>query len=436
MARPPPKLTKTVSEKNLALLGEQRLAGLLMLAAAGDPGFKRRLRLELAAELGAADLAAELDRRLDTLREGRGRISWRKRPALVRELSGLRDLIVDRLTDQDAALALDRLIAWFDLADPLAGRVKDSRGELTEMFEGAAPEIARIADRVGVEGAAPRLHSALDMRAAIWAPVLGRAAPVMSQALAGRLAALLRPGLETASARRRLVARRLSDRAGDIDVWLETLTAEERRSSGLGAEAARRLARDGRPAQARAALEATRPPVSRVVRGRKERRDPAPDERWRSVEIAVLDAEGRTKEALEARWLQFERTLSPEVLRELVGRLDDFEDVVAIDRALAFAQTYFDLMQGVSFLMDWGAMREAAEAVLARPEDVRGDVESIPLWASRLAGRHPEAAALLLRAHVRALVAQGHGGDQLAGVLAELDALAARADRATANRPA
>ena len=116
MARQPTTTRKkTVSAANLAALGAERLAGLLIEAAAADAALKRRLRMELAAEVGVADLALEIDKRLTAIGGSRARVSWRKRPALLAELRGLLRMIVDRLGPGDARLALDRLIVWFDL---------------------------------------------------------------------------------------------------------------------------------------------------------------------------------------------------------------------------------------------------------------------------------------------------------------------------------
>lgn len=64
---------------------------------ATGPDLKRRLRMELAAAMGAADLAPELDKRLVALESSKARVSWRKRPGLVAELETLRRMIVDRL---------------------------------------------------------------------------------------------------------------------------------------------------------------------------------------------------------------------------------------------------------------------------------------------------------------------------------------------------
>ena len=100
---------KKVTPENLAGLGAERLAAILVAVANTRPELKRRLRMELAAEQGADHLAVEIDRRLATLESSRSRVSWRHRPTFVRDLEGLRVLIAVRLAGLDQTGALDRL---------------------------------------------------------------------------------------------------------------------------------------------------------------------------------------------------------------------------------------------------------------------------------------------------------------------------------------
>ena len=67
MAKRSSAARKTVSSDNLAALGADRLAALLLEAASADANLKRRLRMELAAEVSPADLALEIDKRLTAL---------------------------------------------------------------------------------------------------------------------------------------------------------------------------------------------------------------------------------------------------------------------------------------------------------------------------------------------------------------------------------
>lgn len=421
---------KTVTGANLVALGPDRLAALLLEAAAADPNLKRRLRMELAAEISAADLAFEIDKRLTTLATSRSRVSWRKRPALFNDLTAVRRVIVERLAPLDLSLALDRLVAWFDLYPSLAARVSDAKGELPVLFDGATSDLAAVASEAGPDLAAPVLGEALATRLNPWASWVGRGSQHLSPELARRLLTDLTRGRPKPVGRLALVVRKLAERSGDLDAWIQSIPDDDHRNPDVAAEIARRLAEARRPAEARAALEASRPGIEAPTRwGRSKGAPPAVPESWLSAEIAVLEAEGRTDEADAARWGVFERTLSAETLRTLVAKLADFEDVVALDRAFDLAARHPDAMKGLGFLMNWPALREAADLVVARRAELRGGHDEAPLWASRLAGRFPLAALLLTRARATALVSLGSGiTEEVHGLIGEAEALASGLD--------
>ncbi|MFN4040162.1 MAG: DUF6880 family protein [Brevundimonas sp.] len=401
-----PRLTKTVSARNLERLGAARLAVLLEAAADAQPAFRRRLRLELAAEIGVEELDLELGRRLTILSQSRAKVSWRKRPELIRELVDLLRLILERLAPEAAAQGLARLADWIELSSRLAARVKDPKGEVAAVFVQAAPALVKALD--GAD--APDLVARRTLeRPEAWAVVLG---PAITEMSPGAAAGLLRRLGARPDGRLNRLRRRLADRAGDVDAWADTLSPAERRQPEIIADLAGRLAQAGRAGPARAALDAVaRLPGGDAARVRQLTQD---------ATIAVLDAEGRDADALEARWARFESRLTVEALSSITDRLDDFEDVVAADRAVAYAARAFDLMAGLDFLMAWGAPSEAADAIEARTDALRGDREEMALWAARLAGRRPRAALLLLRARLGHLI---RTGGEVEGLEAEAEAL-------------
>ncbi len=421
---------KSVSAANLAALGAERLAELLMEAGSESPAFKRRLRMELAAEVGPGDLALEIDKRLTTIAASRARVSWRKRPALLNELQALRRVVAERLAGLDIRLAFDRMVAWFDLYPSLSVRVSDAKGELPVLFDAATADLAALASRAGPDIAAPVLVEALSTRLNQWASWVGRGAGDLRPELAQRLLADLTQGRPRPTGKLALVIRKLADRSGDLDAWTLSIPDEEQRKPDTGAEMARRLAAAGRAAEARIALDASRPVAP--LPSRWSRRDPDPQrppDAWLEAEIAVLEAEGRSDEAETARWAMFERTLSAEDLRVLLARLPDFEDVVALDRAFDIAAGHPDAMKGLGFLIGWPALLQASELILARPDEIRGAHDDVPLWASRLAGRYPAAALILLRRRALALAGLGSGmTDEIQGLIAEAETLAAGLD--------
>src|SRR3954447_14561246 len=90
---------RAVNLANLETLGAKRLAEILLELGMGDAAAKRRLRLELSAEAGAEAVAADIGKRLATLRQARSFVDWQKRPAFVKDLDRQRRLILDKVAE-------------------------------------------------------------------------------------------------------------------------------------------------------------------------------------------------------------------------------------------------------------------------------------------------------------------------------------------------
>jgi hypothetical protein len=400
MARRPAS-PKRLNAASLASLGADRLGDLLMQAADGDALLKRRLRLVLAAEAGVEPLTVELDKRLTALASARARVSWRKRPDLLRDLDMLRRAVVEDLAPIAPVVGLDRMIAWFDLFRGLTLRVKDPRGDMTAAFEIAAPDLWAVAQSASSDQAAlERLAAAIERHPLDYARWIGAA----GEALSPELARAVLAGLDTSSGVRgaRTAIRRLADRAEDLDLWLSLVTPDEQGSPDFAAAAARRLLAAGRIAEARLALEAALKPSAanrRFTFGRSPSAGPPSlTPAWEAASIDLLDAEGRKAEAQDLRWAMFERDLSAPALRDYLARLPDFDDVEALDRALAHAATHADFETALGFLMDWPAHREAAALVERRIGQARTHLPMKADWAARLAQKYPDAAEQLLAA--------------------------------------
>ncbi|WP_313044724.1 DUF6880 family protein [Brevundimonas sp.] len=391
------RLSTRLSAASLVHLGAPRLADLLIEAGAGNANLKRRLRLELAAEISPDILALEIDKRLTALAAARTRVSWRRRGDLLDDLNTHRAMIVERLVPEAPGEALAVLIRWFDLYPGLAGRVKDTKGELPAAFEAAAPDLFTLAETVD-DQALRDLVDALRRHPQDYARWISAA----GETLGPRTARRLLDGLD-ASARKtpagRNLLRRLADKAGDLDLWLSLVTPEQAGSPDIAADIARRLLDAGRVAEARAALEGALSPSPlnrRWTFGHSPKNgSPRLPPAWEAASIDVLDAEGNRQEAQDLRWSLFERDLSAPVLRDYLSRLPDFDDVEALDRAFVHASSHPDFEAAMRLLMDWPAHREAAALVLARPREARQARPMSADWASRLAQRYPEAADIL-----------------------------------------
>jgi hypothetical protein len=394
MKRPTTASLKRVTAENLATLGAERLAELLVSAAATRPELKRRLRMELAAEQGADHLVAEIDKRLASLTTSRGKISWRQRPSFVRDFDALRVLIVERLAALDQVLALDRLWSFLDLAPRLATRLRDRDGELAAVFAKAAAEIGELLGQADADAGAEALAAALARQPSAWAVWLPIALPntptgVIQHALASLVA---RPGATTAWLP---LVRLLADAAGDIETYRASFSAEALKAPAVAAEIAQRLMVAERIDEAGKVLEAARQSPTRP--GLLGRKPVEPDFAWETAWIDYLERIGQAEAAQGARWASFERTLSLDRAKAFVSRLADFDDVEAENRAFAHAAAHSDLAAALGLLVEWPALLEASQLILARRDDIDVDDDKAEAWSARLKPRYPAAAELLLR---------------------------------------
>ena len=140
---------KTLNTPNLIALGAERLAGVLMDVAEGDPSLKRRLRMELASEVGADHLATEIAKRLTAIEDRRSRVHWRSYKAFARDLELQRSMIVGPLAEKDPALALQFLWRFLAMAEGLFTLVDDGRGQIEEAFREGVRAAGDIAARLG-----------------------------------------------------------------------------------------------------------------------------------------------------------------------------------------------------------------------------------------------------------------------------------------------
>jgi hypothetical protein len=393
---------KTVNAANLQTLGAPALADLLLEIGGDYPAIKRRLRLELAGEVGAADLAAEIGKRIDTVAQSGARINWRRYKDFVRELDLSRRAIAGKLAELDPALALPLMIRLIDLHAGVFDRVNDAKGEIGAVFDqavddaGAIAPLAKLADPRALSDQLFELVA--HGRTAVTSALLGAVTPALS---AGGVASL-RHHVETAMARAprthsglRAAAQILADVEGDVDGYIAYFTPSQLVLPPIGAKAAKRLLQAGRIDEAAAVLDRSAPRAragAPIVFN-------APDSgEWDEVHIAVLEAEGDAAAAQAARWAVFEAGLSPQRLRDYLRRLADFDDVVAEDRAMDLAAGHPNAHAALAFLLDWPAFARAAALVVERQDDLKAqDADLLTRAARALEGRSPLAATILLR---------------------------------------
>lgn len=402
MKRPSVASLKKVTAENLAALGAARLAEILVSVADSRPELKRRLRMELAAEQGAEHLATEIDKRLAALETSRGKISWRQRPAFVRDADMLRSLISERLAELDRQEALSRLWTFLGAARRVNARLRDRDGELSRVFGRAAADLGRLIAEEDVEVVAMALVDALVQNPSAWAAWL----PGLLEQAAPRLATAALQDISRRSGATLAwmpLVRQLADAAGDVDAFRASFPQDALTTPSAAAEVARRLIAVDRLDEAGVVLQqaaGNRQKRRLWVGAHVEALDP--DYAWETAWIEYLDRSGQTEAAQAVRWASFERTLTVERARAFTSRLADFEDVEAEHRAFAYAAQHPDFESGLSFLMQWPALVEAAQMIRERAADVELDEQQAELWAAKLRSRHPDAAHQLLRTAAKA----------------------------------
>lgn len=391
---------KTVNEVNLEALGAARLAAILISTAEDDPTLKRRLRMELATEVGADDLAAEIGKRLTAIEGRRSRVHWRKYKAFANDLELQRAMIAGPLARLDAKLGLAYLWRFIGLADDALGATDDSKGLVEAVFRQAVADLGEIAPRAkpDPEALAQQVVAALEGdRERVLDGLVGVIAPVLPPAALEALRVRLKAAFQGRSRPPATLAQALRDVAdaqGDVEGYIAAIPPAEARQPFAGAEIASRLLAAGRTEDALAALTRSAPPSTAraLLPGALE---------WEDVYIDALEADGQTALAQEVRWAAFEKRLAVDRLRAFLKRLADFDDVEAEEKALAHAETFPNFSDALAFLTAWPAATHAARLVLARPDQIDPHrPELIDAAARLLEARHPLAATLLLRAAV------------------------------------
>jgi hypothetical protein len=402
---------KALNADNLEALGAPRLAAILLDIADGQTTTKRRLRMELAAEVGAGDLVLELEKHLDVISAARGKVHWRKLKALRDDLGLLRRMIAGRLAQADPAAAVQLLLRFLGLERDVLARVRDVKGEIAHVFEEALDDLAGVAAVATLTSAGPMdgIYNALENARL---GVMGKIMRALVAALDPEAIAQLRGRIETEMAPRRRVnagwrdaLHALMDAQGDAQSYAATYSASEKVLPPIGARIAERLLKAGQIKEAEQALEISNPNAVASASRKTSSGTPISEPgviAWESARIDLLDAEGNKEAAQAARWAAFERDLSAERLRAYIHRLSDFDDVVATDRAIDHARNFRPFMAALGFLVSWPALNEAANLIAARTGEIDGlAIDTLEPAARALEGRHPLAATLLLRAMVR-----------------------------------
>lgn len=414
---------KTLNRENLAALGAEALADLLLEVTRGNRALQQRLRLELSARAGPMDVARDIRKRFAQIRRASGFISWQKQKAFARELSDLVDLITTRIAPDAPGEAFELLWTFLQLAPNIHERTDDSNGVIGGVMDDAMAAIGDLAPRLDLDpealadrvfealqdngygefdGAIPALAEALGPSGLERLKTLAKtaeAAPLTDADLArydfvGDAARRSSLALEGRNRTASMILQDVADLQGDVDAYMARYSPEQLTYHTIAPDVAARLLAADRAEEALRIIENARA----RDRGHDPWFGPSPLDAAYADCLAAL---GRDAELQTFLWQDFCQTLNADSLRRHLKALPDFEDLEAEDRAKAVARSHADWMLALCFFLDWPDHAEAARLVEARAADLDGDrYEVLTPAADALQAEHPLAATLARRAMI------------------------------------
>lgn len=431
---------KTLNKTNLEALGTERLAALLIEVSTGSAVIKRRLRLELSHNLGVSELAHEVRKRLMSLRKSTSFVGWRKRKALITDLSTQVTMITDKIAPEDPATAFDLLWRFIEIAPSIYERVDDSRGDFSDVFRAAIGQFGDLAPRafLDVDALAGRVWVVVqDNRYGEWDGIIPLIAPALAAAGLAKLKAhaedyaaapleeddedheaiqFLRQlrGQNGHAAERKAsfvkwCLQEIAAAAGDTNAYIAQYSTEDLKRQDISAEVAMLLLADD---HAQGALD--------LLLGADQDGRPLGQEAWDVAYIASLIALDRGAEAQAHRWTCFSLALNAQHLRDYLKVLPDFDDVEAEDRAKKHVLEFPNVSTALEFCLNWPDLLSAAQLITTRAAEFTGDhYYLLTPAAEALRIRHPLAAVLLWRAMIDYALKQGrasrygHAADHL-----------------------
>ena len=388
---------RTLNAANLQTLGAPALAELLIELSSGSAVMQRRLRLALAAADGVETAAQEVRKRLAAIARSSTFVGSRQRASLLADLEAQRQMISGPIAVAEPALALELLLRFLELADPVLARCSDTTGSVMAVFEEAIEALVPLAAAAQLPASALAEHG-LELLGCNGHGQFDGLIPVLAEALGDSGLAWLQAQLEQhggVDASWLLV--QIAEARGDVDAYLAQFDASQLGRPSTAAAVALRLLAAGRAGQALKILDGAADAAARW---------PVPE--WEEARITVLDQLDRPEEAQQQRWLWFSRTLATAPLKAYLQRLEAFEDVEVEERALQLAEAHDQPLLALQFLIAWPALARAARLVLRHRQHWDGEAHGIQSEAAeRLSADHPLAATVLLRPMVVFALAMG-----------------------------
>ncbi|WP_343685592.1 DUF6880 family protein [Asticcacaulis sp.] len=141
----------TLNATNLASLGADRLAQLLIEISAGDANAKRRLRLELIGHDNPSRLLSEVQKRIAAIAAAETSVGWRTLKGFRGDLASLHELIRRQIEPSAPEDALNLLWMFLGLCNGVIERTNDASGEILTLFKAITADITRLATNLSSE---------------------------------------------------------------------------------------------------------------------------------------------------------------------------------------------------------------------------------------------------------------------------------------------
>ena len=420
---------KILNKDNLTALGAERLADLLLEVSTGSADMKRRLRLELSHSVGPRELARDVRKRLVSLRKSTSFVGWRKRKSLIKDLNTQLGMITEKIAPEEPTEAFDLLWQFMELAPSVYERVDDSRGDVGDVFRSALLRFEDIGPLAVLDptALASRVWDGLrDNGYGEFDGIIGLLAQTLGEDGLEHLKGLVEaygmiPAEELSDDHEALVFLRdlrndsgnyasdrkdrltkmclqeIAEAQGDTAAYIAQYSVRDLARPEIAAEVARLLLSQEQADDALTTLNGA--DLSGRASGQRE---------WDTAYIACLMALDRIDEAQAHRWERFSETLNPDLLRDYLKVLPDFDDIEAEDRAKAKALDFEDLHLALIFFLDWPDLSCAARLIETRSEELDGDLYHILTPAAEaLREKYPLAAVLLWRAMIDRALTEG-----------------------------
>lgn len=417
---------KTLNKANLAQLGADQLADLVLDLVQGDAALQRRARLVLSAAQGPKEVASDIRRRFSSLRRATRFVDWHKQRALVQDLDGLLEAIDTSISPSDPNLAFELLWQFLELAPSVYERTDDSNGSIGGVMCEAVRLISKISGNVSVNKAdlADQILSAVadagygefDGIIPATAEALGEEGLEHLKASTNTWAALPPTSAEieryksygfygsgetaedsikrSKDLTRSILLADIADAQGDVDAYMARYTAEQLTYHTIAPDVAQRLMAADRTDEA-----------YKIICVAREKSN---DQSYISVHSQLDDTYerclkemGLMSELKAHLWERFETYLHEESLKQYLKLMEDFDDIEAEERALQYAENYPQLETAVGFLVKWPAFEVADRVIQKRHHKLNGNLYgTLNTVAQALDADFPVSASLVRRAMI------------------------------------